>query len=82
MPCQFKRTTGFEMNSRIFLLLAAAFITSFATTDASAAGPVIATGAQRQRIQSTPIINRPDRPFHVYGNTVRRVYRVRRAFGF
>ena len=73
---------GFEMNSRVLLLLAAAFVTSlFTATEVSAAGPVIATGAERQRIRSTPIVQRQDRPFHWYGNTVRRVSRFRRAFG-
>ena len=33
---------------------------------------VIARGAQRQQIQSTPITQRPNRPLHFYGNTVRR----------
>ena len=34
--------------------------------------PIIARGAQREIIQSTPIELRPNRPFHFYGNTVRR----------
>lgn len=35
-------------------------------------GPVIATGELRQQISATPIVARPNRPLHVYGNTVRR----------
>ncbi len=35
---------------------------------------IIATGAYRQQIESTPIELRPYRPFHIYGNTVRRNY--------
>ncbi|TWT79583.1 hypothetical protein CA13_09870 [Planctomycetes bacterium CA13] len=35
---------------------------------------VVATGAYRQQIKSTPIENRPYRPGHFYGNTVRRRY--------
>lgn len=33
---------------------------------------IIAFGETRQQIQSTPITERPYRPLHVYGNTVRR----------
>ena len=33
---------------------------------------IIASGAYRQQLESTPIVNRPYRPFHFYGNTVRR----------
>ena len=33
---------------------------------------VITFGAEREQIKSTPIENRPNRPLHVYGNTVRR----------
>ncbi len=35
---------------------------------------VIARGADRAIIESTPIELRPYRPFHFYGNTVRRNY--------
>ncbi len=33
---------------------------------------VITFGETRQQIQATPITQRPYRPLHVYGNTVRR----------
>jgi len=33
---------------------------------------IIATGNYRQQLESTPIVKRPYRPFHFYGNTVRR----------
>jgi hypothetical protein len=33
---------------------------------------VVARGEYRQQIKSTPIEQRPYRPLHVYGNTVRR----------
>jgi len=33
---------------------------------------VITFGAEREQIKSTPIEKRPNRPLHVYGNTVRR----------
>jgi hypothetical protein len=37
-------------------------------------GQVIAFGAQREQIRSTPIEQRPYRPLHFYGNAVRRAY--------
>lgn len=43
------------------------------TTVLAANNPgVIAFGDERARIQSTPIEQRPYRPLHFYGNTVRR----------
>ena len=44
-----------------------------------AAGPtwspnIIATGPQREHIRSLPIEQRPNRPLHFYGNTVRRLH--------
>ena len=35
---------------------------------------VIARGQDRAVIENTPIELRPNRPFHFYGNSVRRVY--------
>ena len=35
---------------------------------------VFARGDLKQWIDSTPIVDRPNRPFHFYGNTVRREY--------
>jgi hypothetical protein len=35
---------------------------------------IIATGAYREQIRSTPIELRPYRPLHIYGNTVRRIH--------
>ena len=35
---------------------------------------VIATGDYRRQLESTPILNRPYRPLHVYGNTLRRLH--------
>jgi len=41
--------------------------------DASDFDPrVITFGDARQEIKSTPVTQRPNRPLHVYGNTVRR----------
>jgi hypothetical protein len=36
-------------------------------------GPVVAFGAEREAIKRTPIEERPYRPLHFYGNTVRRI---------
>ncbi len=35
---------------------------------------IVARGDLKQEIESTPIVDRPNRPFHFYGNTVRRRY--------
>lgn len=35
---------------------------------------IVATGPMRQQIQSTPIHQRPYRPLHFYGNTLRRMH--------
>ncbi len=37
-------------------------------------GVVVARGELKQWIDATPIVDRPNRPFHFYGNTVRRKY--------
>ncbi len=35
---------------------------------------IIVTGEEREQIQATPIEQRPYRPLHFYGNTVRRIH--------
>ena len=37
-------------------------------------GAIIARGELREQIEATPILDRPYRPLHVYGNTIRRNY--------
>lgn len=37
-------------------------------------GPIVKRGEDRVQTNHTPIENRPYRPFHVYGNTVRRIH--------
>ena len=37
-------------------------------------GVVVARGELKEWIDSTPIVDRPNRPLHFYGNTVRRRY--------
>jgi hypothetical protein len=63
-------------------LIFAVWLLAFLTCSTSAvvaqepgwSGPVIAFGQQRAQIESTPIVSRNYRPFHFYGNTVRRRY--------
>lgn len=55
------------------------FVSVLATSDCHAEEPgwypyVIARGYDRAVIQSTPMTQRPYRPMHIYGNTVRRSY--------
>lgn len=55
--------------------LATAAVLACPSADAGSPGfdpRVITFGATRQRIQNTPIEQRPYRPLHFYGNTVRR----------
>lgn len=57
------------------LLTGVAVFASNATADQPGWSPVvIARGEYRQQLQATPIEYRPNRPLHVYGNTVRRRY--------
>ncbi|MGA2619703.1 MAG: hypothetical protein ABSF26_18995 [Thermoguttaceae bacterium] len=49
------------------------------TASADSSGPgwlgvVVARGELKQQIESTPIVDRPNRPLHFYGNAVRRKY--------
>lgn len=37
--------------------------------------PIIASGPYRAHLRSLPITARPNRPFHVYGNSVRRIHK-------
>ena len=48
------------------------FASSAAAQEPSWWGVVIAPQSIRPQIESTPIVDRPYRPFHFYGNTVRR----------
>jgi hypothetical protein len=66
----FQRTKGHLMKKWIIVVVSA---TVFSLTQPSFAdGPIIAFGAERQEIRSTPILERDNRPLHFYGNTVRR----------
>jgi hypothetical protein len=53
--------------------LAAAVVSASAVAAGTGFDPrVITFGDTREEIKSTPITQRPYRPLHVYGNTVRR----------
>ena len=65
--------------SAAFILSALVMFSAPASARAADNGPgwmgvVVARGELKQEIESTPILNRPNRPFHFYGNTVRREY--------
>ncbi|MEM9589635.1 MAG: hypothetical protein AAGA03_20295 [Planctomycetota bacterium] len=70
------------MNHRTIALL---FVLCLVAGPASADSPtgwspvIIATGDYREQIKSMPIEKRPNRPFHFYGNTVRRLYYRQRS---
>lgn len=69
------------MNTRTILLALVAILTVSSLLpiqEAAASGPIIARGAERAAIKSTHILNRPYRPLHFYGNTVRRRHARRR----
>lgn len=62
---------------RVLWLVAIAILGSFVGDACLASEPswqwnVIARGAEREKLQNTPIVERPYRPLHFYGNTVRR----------
>jgi hypothetical protein len=61
----------------VAVILVSGLVVSTASAVGSETGwvPVIvARGELKQQIESTPIVERPNRPFHFYGNTVRRQY--------
>jgi hypothetical protein len=83
-PCQ---TVYFEEEVFAMLrIISAAFVLStlivLAVPDKARAadngpgwlGVVVARGELKKEIEATPILERPNRPFHFYGNTVRRQY--------
>ncbi len=63
-------------------LIIAAFLSLFVSMGAVVAAPpapswsrqIIPTGQDRVIVKSTPVEMRPNRPLHIYGNTVRRRY--------
>lgn len=65
------------MNFRTFclgLVASGLFFASAAMAEPGWDPHVIARGQLKQQIEATPILERPYRPLHFYGNTVRREY--------
>jgi hypothetical protein len=63
------------MRTLVIATVATVALVSVSPVDAASAGfdPRIVTfGETRQQIQNTPVLERPNRPLHVYGNTARR----------
>lgn len=48
------------------------FVTASSAQEPGWSGVIIARGELRQQIEATPILERPYRPLHFYGNAVRR----------
>jgi hypothetical protein len=62
---------------RTFMIVAviAAALVPVSPIEASGTGfdpRIVAFGATREQIKNTPMLERPYRPLHVYGNTARR----------
>ena len=63
------------MRTLLFAALMAAAVvpeTTLAASKTKFDPRVVTVGPAREQIKSTPITQRPYRPLHVYGNTVRR----------
>lgn len=57
---------------RVVLVAAVAAVTAAPATGAGFDPRVVTFGSDRDQIKSIPIEKRPNRPLHVYGNSVRR----------
>ena len=57
---------------RVILVAAVAAATAVSAEGAGFDPRVITFGSERDQIKSIPIEQRPNRPLHVYGNSVRR----------
>jgi len=57
---------------RVILVAAVAGATAAPAAGAGFDPRVVTFGSERDQIKSTPIEKRPNRPLHVYGNSVRR----------
>ena len=56
----------------VAIVMASAFLPDAGARAASFDPRVITFGESREKIKATPIEQRPNRPLHVYGNSVRR----------
>jgi len=57
---------------RVILVAAIVAIPAITAAGADFDPRVVTFGADREQIKNTPIEKRPNRPLHVYGNSVRR----------
>ena len=57
---------------RVILVAAAAVATAAPAAGAGFDPHVVTFGSERDQIKSIPIEKRPNRPLHVYGNSIRR----------
>lgn len=60
---------------RVLRIVVVLVVAAATTTPCSASGfdpRVVTFGDERDQIKSTPIEKRPNRPLHIYGNSVRR----------
>ena len=57
---------------RVILVAAVAAATAAPVAGAEFDPRVVTFGSERDQIKSTPIEKRPNRPLHLYGNSVRR----------
>ena len=62
------------MIRRVFCILTLGLLMFTVAAPAEAGSERSARRAKRQAIKNTDILLRPNRPFHFYGNTVRRLY--------
>ncbi|MEM6366476.1 MAG: hypothetical protein AAF745_18765 [Planctomycetota bacterium] len=71
----------------LFAALTLAAMLQFQPSSIHAASPtgwspvILPTGSYRTQIKSLPIENRPGRPLHVYGNTIRMMDQANRVTG-
>ena len=52
----------------------ALFVSASSAQEPGWSNVIIARGEMRQQIEATPILERPYRPLHFYGNAVRRAH--------
>ena len=62
------------LSAAIFCLLLTCQLNATPAAEPGWSPVIIATGAYGEKIRSMPLEKRPYRPFHIYGNTVRRMH--------
>lgn len=77
--CSLSAHFGKHMRKQVSAVVLVVLASMTAGSQARAGEPgwspvVIATGDYRRQLESTPILHRPYRPLHFYGNTLRRLH--------